>query len=108
MDHEPYDRVALTLRQARHGAGLSLRELARRAGTSHATLLAYEHGTKVPGAATFLRLLEACDYAVDIHLEPRIRRRDGLERGDELEQVLRLADQFPVRRPRLPSHPRLP
>ncbi|TVS19766.1 MAG: helix-turn-helix domain-containing protein, partial [Gammaproteobacteria bacterium] len=29
--------------------GLSLRALARRAGTSHATIRAYETGPKVPG-----------------------------------------------------------
>ncbi len=36
------------LERARLDAGLSLRELARRAGTSHVTLSAYEHGTKSP------------------------------------------------------------
>lgn len=108
MNQREQDRIAATLSRARREAGLSLRELARRAGTSHATILAYERGTKVPGAATFLRLLEACGYAVDIRLHRRIRERDGLERGDELEQVLRLAEQFPVRVPRRMDYPRLP
>jgi transcriptional regulator with XRE-family HTH domain len=108
MIHDEHDRVATTLRRARSAAGLSLRELAKRASTSHATILAYEKGTKTPGAATFLRLLEACGYGVDIHLTPRIRRRDGLDRGDELEQVLRLAEQFPVRVPKKITYPRFP
>lgn len=80
----------------------------RRAGTSHATILAYEQGTKTPGAATFLRLLEACGYGVQIRLDRRIRERDGLERGEELEQVLRLAEQFPVNVARRMSYPRWP
>lgn len=106
MDHDERKRVAATLRRARAGAGLSLRELAKRAGTSHATVLAYEKGSKTPGAATFLRLLDACSYGVDIRLTPRIRRRDGLDRGEELEQVLRLAEQFPVRVARRMTYPR--
>ena len=106
MAQPDHDRIARTLRRARCSAGLSLRELARRAGTSHATILAYEQGTKTPGAATFLRLLEACGYGVDIRLTPRIRTRDGLDRGEELEQVLRLAEQFPVRVPKKLDYPR--
>ena len=85
-------RIAGILRHARREAGLSLREVAARAGTSHATIIAYEKGAKVPGAATFLRLLEACGFAVDIRLERRVREHAGLARGDELEQVLRLAE----------------
>ena len=106
VEHQHRDRIAATLRRARRGADLSLRELAQRAATSHATILAYEKGTKTPGAATFLRLLDACGYAVDIRLTPRIRRRDGLDRGAELEQVLRVAEQFPVRAPRRMAYPR--
>ena len=90
-------RVAGTLRRARERAGLSLRELASRAGTSHSTLSAYEHGRKAPSAATFFRILDACDLAVDLILTPRIRERDGIPRGEELQAVLELAEQFPTR-----------
>ena len=107
MIHDERERIASEVSRARAAAGLSLRQLAQRAGTSHATILAYEKGAKTPGAATFLRLLEACGFAVDIRLDRRIRSRDGLERGDELEQVLRLAEQFPVRVPRTLTYPRL-
>ena len=89
--------AARTLKRAREAAGLSLRELARRAGTSHPTLLAYEHGTKIPGIDTFERILDACGFAIDLRITRRIRECDGLDRGEELEQVLLLADQFPVR-----------
>ncbi len=98
--------VARTLREARLKAGLSLRDLARRAGTSHATLSAYEQARKTPSAVTFLRILEACGLAVDVETSPRIRARRGLERGEELAQVLELAEQFPARHQRAMSYPR--
>ncbi|MEM7362913.1 MAG: helix-turn-helix transcriptional regulator [Pseudomonadota bacterium] len=89
--------VTTTLRDARLNAGLSLRELAARAGTSHPTLSAYEQGRKVPSAAIFIRILEACGNAVDIVLQHRVREAEGIPRGEELESVLKLASQFPAR-----------
>jgi transcriptional regulator with XRE-family HTH domain len=100
------DRVARTLRDARAAAGLSLRQLAGRAGTSHATLLAYERGSKVPNVLTFLRILDAAGFAVDFELRRRIRERDGIARGVELEQVLELAAQFPARHRKTIAFPR--
>lgn len=101
-------QVADTLRRAREQSGLSLRELARRAGTSHPTLLAYERGRKKPGVDTFVRILEACGFAVDFRISRRIREQDGLDRGEELEQVLLLAEQFPARSERAMEYPRFP
>ncbi len=91
------DSVGATLRDARTAAGLGLRELARRAGTSHATLSQYEHNLKVPSVAVFMRILEASGYSVDLTLRRRIRERHGMPRGEELAQVLELAEQFPSR-----------
>ena len=88
--------VTALLAEARAHAQLSLRELAERAGTSHATLSAYEKGRKVPAVTTYLRILEACGNAVDVQLLPRIRERDGISRGEELASVLTLAAQFPA------------
>ncbi len=82
---------------ARLNAGLTLRQLAAKAGTSHATLSAYEQGRKVPAVTTFLRILEAAGNAVDIQLQPRVCEADGIPRGEELEAVLALAAQFPAR-----------
>jgi transcriptional regulator with XRE-family HTH domain len=101
------ERIARHLRDARLAAGLSLRELAARAGTSHATLLAYEQGKKMPSAATFIRILEAAGFAVDIELSRRIRVRDGIERGRELEDVLDLAAQFPARYRKTIAYPKI-
>ena len=93
-----HERIAAdTLRKARINAGLSLRELANRAATSHATLSAYEQGRKVPSVSTFLRIVESCGNAVDIVLQQRVREADGIPRGEELERVLKLASEFPVR-----------
>lgn len=88
---------ASLLQSARIAAGLGLRALARRAGTSHATLSAYEKGTKTPTTATFIRILEAAGYALEFQLSPRVREAEGLDRGEELRQVLVLAGEFPSR-----------
>ncbi len=103
---ESLDLSLELLQQARLRSGLSLRQLAARAGTSHATLLAYENGRKVPAVSTFLRILEACGFAVDLHIAPRIRERNGLDRGEELAEVLLLAEQFPARPGRRMTYPR--
>jgi transcriptional regulator with XRE-family HTH domain len=97
---------ACILRNARSQAGLSLRELARRAGTSHATVHAYEKGTKTPSTEIFFKVLRACDYAVDVTLSPRIRRVEGLERDVELCAALELAAQFPARHSKVLRYPK--
>ena len=97
--------TASLLADARVRAGLSLREAARLAGTSHATLSAYERGRKIPSIVTFLRVLDACGFAVDFDLSLRIRWRDGVARGEELAQVLKLAAEFPARVSRHMDYP---
>lgn len=47
------------IRRAREAAGLTQRELARRAGSSQPTISAYEQGRKVPTATTLARLIDA-------------------------------------------------
>lgn len=89
--------VGKALRESRRRAGMTLRELAERARTSHSTLAAYESNAKVPRADTMLRVLEAAGW--DVVVTPR-RGRDWDERvarGDELQAVLDLAAHFPVR-----------
>jgi transcriptional regulator with XRE-family HTH domain len=90
------------LREARERRGLSLRELAARAGTSHATLSAYEHGTKTPSVATLERILRAAGFALDLDLVPRT------DRGEELARVLELAGHFPARHAATLAFPRFP
>lgn len=47
------------IKLARHDAGLSQRQLAKRAGTSQATLSAYEAGRKSPSLDTLARIVRA-------------------------------------------------
>ena len=103
--------VSLTLRRARAKAGLSLRVLAERAGTSHATLAAYEAGRIVPRVDTLDRILRAAGFAADIDLAWRPDSTDAAReaKGDELRQALELAAMFPARhsrRLRFPPFPR--
>ncbi len=105
--------VAAILSEARTGAGLTLRALAERAETSHSALAAYESAAKLPTTRTLLRVIDAAGYAIDVHLA--LRKRGGgnymLPRGEELRQVLELAEQFPARHdPELayPPFPRTP
>jgi len=48
------------IREARLAAGLTMAELAERAGTSKPTVSRYENGLVDPGAETLNRLLHAC------------------------------------------------
>lgn len=88
--------AALLLRTVRSEAGLSLRELAAVAGTSHSTLSAYEHGAKTPTVDTLDRIVRAAGFSLDTELRRRHRGEPGLTRGDELVAVLRLAAAFPA------------
>ena len=85
------------LRYARKRTGLSLTETAKRAGISRSSLAAYEQGTRTPSLERLFRTLEALSFAVRIELEPRIRERNGVARGDEMVEVIRLAGKFPPR-----------
>lgn len=58
------------IKLARHGAELSQRELARLAGTSQATLSAYETGRKSPSFETLVRVIRAAGQDLRVRLEP--------------------------------------
>jgi transcriptional regulator with XRE-family HTH domain len=94
------------VRLARRRASLSLRQLARRAGTSHSTLSAYESGDKVPTVATLARIVRAAGFALDLELLPLAGGPDPEARGRELVEVLELAGQFPARHEALLSSAR--
>ena len=75
---------------------MSLREMARRAGTSHSAISAYETGRRTPTTATLDRIARAAGFALDATLCRRIYG-DNDDRGAELEAVLLLAEEFPAR-----------
>ena len=85
------------IRESRARAGLTLRELAGAAGTSHSTLSAYEHGAKIPSTVTFDRIVRAAGFRLDATLHRRVTHVDGFSRGDELAAVIELAEAFPAR-----------
>ena len=82
------------LYEARHRAGLSQAELARRAGIPRSVLNAYERGRRQPGADTFLRVLDAAD--IEVRLSETTRRAQEERLGRILNQVLGLADALPL------------
>jgi len=94
------------VRRARQRAGLSLRQLAERAGTSHSTIAAYESGAKQPSVATLDRLVRAAGFGLTVDLDARVTRTDRQPRGVELVDVLTLAAQFPARHARTLQYPR--
>jgi transcriptional regulator with XRE-family HTH domain len=97
--------AAALLRQARREAGLSLRALADRAGTSHSTLVAYEAGRKTPSIPTLERLLRAAGFDLTVELRRSVGRPDREAKGRELAEVLALAEQFPARHARRLAYP---
>lgn len=101
--------AARILRRARLDAGLSLRALANRAGTSHSTLAAYEAGRLDPRVATLARILRAAGYATDIEIARRADATDDerTAKGDELRRALELAAMFPARHARALRFPPL-
>ena len=99
--HNAMDSASI-LRSARTRSGLTLRQLASLAETSHSTLAAYESASKTPNVATLNRVLRAAGFEADVSLHRRHRSGLGITKGQELAAVLELAAAFPARHsPRL-------
>jgi transcriptional regulator with XRE-family HTH domain len=83
------------LRRCRRHAGLTLRALAIRAGTSHPTLAAYEAGRKSPNSDTLERIVEAAGCRLE--LRPALwTPPDPAAHARELLDVLELAEAYPA------------
>jgi transcriptional regulator with XRE-family HTH domain len=78
------------IREARHAAGLSQRELAARSGVAAQTLSAYENGARDPGSTTLAKVLRAAGQ--DLASTP-VRS----EQSRHVELVMELADGLPQR-----------
>jgi transcriptional regulator with XRE-family HTH domain len=89
--------AATLIRRVRVEQGLSLRDLAAKAGTSHSALAAYESGRKVPTVDTLDRIVRAAGFELTAHLAPAVGGVDPAAGGRELIEVLELAAMFPVR-----------
>ena len=107
---EPVD-AASALRLARRDSGLTQEALAARAGTSQATVSAYESARKQPSVATLSRLLAAAGSRLTIESAERpviqVSERQLAERGRTLVEVLELAEALPTRHEPTLRFPRL-
>lgn len=99
--------AAAEIRTARARAGLTQTQLAARAGTSQATLSAYERGAKQPSLATFERLLRSAGAQLSVQAAPARRIEPSRRAGARLAQVLELAAALPVRHEPALRYPRL-
>ncbi len=89
------------LRNARARAGLTQTQLAQRAGTSQATISAYEHGRKAPSIETLSRLLAAAGARLTTApaAAPVVRpsKAQLASAGRTLVDVMLLAEALPTR-----------
>src|SRR5688572_5895568 len=91
--------VPAALRSARQRAGLSQAALAARAGTSQATVSAYETGRKEPSVRTLSRLLAATGARLAVQaarvavVQPSRAQHERTAR--ELVEALALAEELP-------------
>jgi transcriptional regulator with XRE-family HTH domain len=104
--------VGCTLRAARLRSGISQAELARRAGTSQATISAYENGAKEPSVAVFARLLAATGARLAVEPAPtrapvEPSKRELERAGKTLADVIALAEALPSRQGRKLRYPRV-
>jgi transcriptional regulator with XRE-family HTH domain len=100
------------IKRARLRAGLTQHALAARAGTSQATISAYESGRKQPSLETLDRVLAATGARLEVVPEARrrVRRPSKSElarAGRTLRDVIELAEALPVKHKRALEYPRL-
>src|SRR5687768_1932351 len=104
-------QVAAVLRDARLSANLTQVELGACAGTSQATISAYESGRKEPSVATLSRLLAAAGARLTVQPARVAVTRRSWEQHDRpargLVEALALAEQLPRRPARELRFPRL-
>jgi predicted nucleotidyltransferase/DNA-binding XRE family transcriptional regulator len=62
--------LAEMIRDARHRAGLSQGDVARRAGVAQPVVSAYENGRREPGLSMLSKLIEATGHVVSIEIAP--------------------------------------
>lgn len=75
------------IRNAREAADITQLEVADHAGTTQPAVAAYESGARTPSLTTLTRLLNACEYDVEIVARPRTRR--GAASLADLSQTIR-------------------
>jgi len=95
------ESLAPLVRRLRRGAGLSQRDLARRAGTSQPAVARYERGAATPSWETLERLAAACGQRVQLSTQ-------ALPDPHDIELATLLLELTPQQRLRaLPRYARL-
>lgn len=103
------------LRRRRHAAGLTLRQVARAAGTSETNVSAYERGAKPASVRTMTRLLAAVDAGIQspVHGQELLTfpsaatvLRRGLRQGWRTADLLRVVRELRVALSLLRDDPR--
>jgi len=79
------------LASARRRAGLTQRDLARRARTSQSVIARIECGATSPGWKTLLRLVSSAGFDLHVALKPRVRGRSHML--DDVPRILRLTPE---------------
>jgi len=79
------------LASARRRAGLTQRDLARRARTSQSVIARIEGGATSPGWKTLLRLVSRAGFDLHVALKPRVRGRSHML--DDVPRILRLTPE---------------
>lgn len=74
-------------------SGLTMTELAKRAGVSRASISEYRHGHRNPSLQQLQRIATAAGLDIEVDVKPAWRGR----RKRELEDVLELSDVLPYR-----------
>lgn len=83
--------AAALLSRARAAAGLTQRELARRAGTSQSVIARIERGQASPSLDTLTRLLAAAGFELLMELEPTSAAVTHML--DDVERILALTPE---------------
>lgn len=83
--------AARVVHEARSRAGLSQRELARRAGTSQSVVARIEGGQTKPSSETLVRLVDAAGFEVHTVLVPRPNQDTHML--DDVERILALTPE---------------
>ena len=83
--------AAKLLREARSHAGLTQRELDRRADTAQSVVARIESGATSPSWETLSRLLEAAGFALDVALRPLARELSHML--DDVPRILGLTPE---------------
>ncbi len=88
-------KAAILLSEARERAGLTQRELARRASTAQSVVARIELGITDPGTGTLSRLLAAAGFELRGRLEPALIVDSHML--NDVERILRLTPEERLR-----------